>query len=82
MESESKDHENNNEKTVDSNVVSNESIHSFDNIEQIGTASLYTYILVTCICVGGFLFGYDTGGKYIFFLFTVYILKHIYLYSV
>ncbi|KAI7854843.1 general substrate transporter [Circinella umbellata] len=61
MESEPKDHENNNEKTLDSNVVTNESVHSYDDIEQVGTASLYTYILVTCICVGGFLFGYDTG---------------------
>ncbi|KAI8141847.1 general substrate transporter [Fennellomyces sp. T-0311] len=36
---------------------------SFDNgdIEQVGTATLYTYVLVFCIAVGGFLFGYDTG---------------------
>ncbi|KAI9499214.1 general substrate transporter [Zychaea mexicana] len=62
MESESKDDRDNKQRTLTSNLTTSESFDSHDNdIEQVGTASLYTYILVTCICVGGFLFGYDTG---------------------
>ncbi|KAI9278735.1 general substrate transporter [Phascolomyces articulosus] len=62
-ESEPKPHDNNNnEKTLVSNVVTNESVHSNDDeMEQFGSASFYTYILVLSVCVGGFLFGYDTG---------------------
>lgn len=33
-----------------------------DDSEMTGKATPYTYMLVICICVGGFLFGYDTGG--------------------
>lgn len=33
-----------------------------DESEKEAKASLFVYMLVICVCVGGFLFGYDTGG--------------------
>lgn len=34
-----------------------------DESEITGKASPFVYLLVVCVCIGGFLFGYDTGGK-------------------
>jgi SP family myo-inositol transporter-like MFS transporter 13 len=34
-----------------------------DESEMTGRASPFVYMLVICVCIGGFLFGYDTGGK-------------------
>jgi SP family myo-inositol transporter-like MFS transporter 13 len=36
-----------------------------DESEMTGRASPFVYMLVICVCIGGFLFGYDTGGEYI-----------------
>lgn len=37
--------------------------HNLHKEEEKGTA--FVYYLVFCVCIGGFLFGYDTGGFYI-----------------
>lgn len=34
-----------------------------DESELTAKATPFVYMLVMCVCVGGFLFGYDTGGK-------------------
>lgn len=34
-----------------------------DESEMTGRASPFVYMLVICVCIGGFLFGYDTGGE-------------------
>lgn len=40
-----------------------------DKSEKEAKATFFVYMLVVCVCVGGFLFGYDTGGNYI----TIYV---------
>jgi SP family myo-inositol transporter-like MFS transporter 13 len=39
--------------------VTNDPLPSMES----GKATFFVYVLVFCVCVGGFLFGYDTGGK-------------------
>jgi SP family myo-inositol transporter-like MFS transporter 13 len=32
--------------------------------QETGKATFFVYVLVFCVCLSGFLFGYDTGGKF------------------
>jgi hypothetical protein len=51
------------EKPCNSSEVLDPHEEIADESEFTGKASPFVYVLVICVCVGGFLFGYDTGGK-------------------